>query len=566
MSGQETLQELDRIVGTTNELLLSPEVKMMDVGGGVMRPTNAMVMTNLATLLGGAMPYASVALGIAGTTDGTNFSVVSSAQDEYVQVYRNVAGEAVLVDTYPNSDAIRAVTALISSVPVSAPETVIEVTSDKEGNVGSMLTTKRLRTVPFDIYNDGPGRFWVGDGEGNASIYIDDNMVVLGQFVFFNGQDSVADPFALPPLFAPLVVTAEGYGQSLYLKNMLYKRELEPQVVASIASKDTAAMDTGPVLTMNPGEYGDSAVLNLRDVSAPDARRLMSVNVKNVPAQSVPSSPKILIIGDSISNRQGGLFIKQILEDLGFTPVFIGTINGSAVPDNSNNAAGVLGEAREGWESGDFTYAVTDRALVVAAGDESTYEEMTKTDKWPRNPFLRAATGADPASIIRNGYVFDPAFYQSRFGLQTPDIVLNLLGTNDARDRTDATVYDEVLSNDTLMHNQIRAAWPNAKIIRSIPGTAYNTERNGVWTNRYVPIIRAMQQAAVNRADAKFILAPIWALTNPEAGYVYAPGSIGLDGFSVADWSDSIHPAQAARLALFEAIAPYVAAAATNII
>ena len=107
MSGQQTIQELDRIVGTTNELLLSPEVKMMDVGDGVMRPTNAMVMTNLATLLGGAMPYASVELGLAGTVDGTNFSVLSSAQDEYVKVYRNQAGSAVYVDSYPNAEATR---------------------------------------------------------------------------------------------------------------------------------------------------------------------------------------------------------------------------------------------------------------------------------------------------------------------------------------------------------------------------------------------------------------------------------------------------------------------------
>ena len=50
MSGQQTIQELDRIVGTTNELLLSPEVKMMEVSPGVWRPTNAMVMANLATV------------------------------------------------------------------------------------------------------------------------------------------------------------------------------------------------------------------------------------------------------------------------------------------------------------------------------------------------------------------------------------------------------------------------------------------------------------------------------------------------------------------------------------
>ncbi|WP_445677734.1 SGNH/GDSL hydrolase family protein [Pseudomonas putida] len=134
MSGQDTLQELDRIVGTTNELLLSPEVKMMDVGGGAMRPTNAMVMTNLATQLGGAMPYASVALGLAGTADGTNFSVLSSADDEYVKVYRNSAGSAMFVDSYPNAEYMRKVDGKFYTTEDSGMS-IIPVATSKDGKV-----------------------------------------------------------------------------------------------------------------------------------------------------------------------------------------------------------------------------------------------------------------------------------------------------------------------------------------------------------------------------------------------------------------------------------------------
>ncbi|MBC3496182.1 sialate O-acetylesterase [Pseudomonas sp. SWRI100] len=107
MSGAEDLARLTQTIDKADELLLSPEVKMMDVGSGVMRPTNAMVMTNLATQLGGAMPYTSVAEGLSATVDGTNFSVLSSAQDEYVTVFRNESGSAVFVDAYPNADAMR---------------------------------------------------------------------------------------------------------------------------------------------------------------------------------------------------------------------------------------------------------------------------------------------------------------------------------------------------------------------------------------------------------------------------------------------------------------------------
>ena len=107
MSGPTDLARLTVTIDTANELLLSEEIKMMDVGGGVMRPTNAMVMTNLATQLGGAMPYTSVEEGLNATVGGTNFSVLSSAEDEYVNVYRNVAGAAVFVDSYPNAKSSR---------------------------------------------------------------------------------------------------------------------------------------------------------------------------------------------------------------------------------------------------------------------------------------------------------------------------------------------------------------------------------------------------------------------------------------------------------------------------
>ena len=122
MSGPSDLAKLTVTIDTANELLLTDEVKMMDVGEGVMRPTNAMVMANLSTLLGGAMPYASVEQGLLGTTSGTNFSVLSSAEDLYVTVYRNEAGEAVYVDSYPNAEATKTAKAYAESAfPLTVP-------------------------------------------------------------------------------------------------------------------------------------------------------------------------------------------------------------------------------------------------------------------------------------------------------------------------------------------------------------------------------------------------------------------------------------------------------------
>lgn len=122
MSGTQTLQELDRLVGTFNELSLSDEPKMVDVGGGVMKPTNAKILADLAAQMSGALIYTSVALGLAGTADGGYFSVLSNVEDEYITLYRNSSGEAVYVDQYPNAEATRTAKALAGAAfPLVVP-------------------------------------------------------------------------------------------------------------------------------------------------------------------------------------------------------------------------------------------------------------------------------------------------------------------------------------------------------------------------------------------------------------------------------------------------------------
>ena len=340
-------------------------------------------------------------------------------------------------------------------------------------------------------------------------------------------------------------------------------RSLAEDVVATVSSTTAVATETGQALQLNAQKFGPAAVLSLRSVSNADARKLMSLKLVGVAAQSVPVAIKVLILGDSIANRQGGTLLKLYLQALGINPVFIGTMKGSSSATPTGNA---LGEAREGWKTGDYTNASTDRALIIAPGDELAYLAMSKADQRDRNPFARAATGSDSRSIVRNGYVFDPAFYQSRFNLDTPEIVLHMMGTNNARASSLAEIYDQVLSGDTLIHSQIRAAWPSAKIIRTLPGTAYDSARNKVWEESYLPMIRGMEKSAANRADSKVIIAPVWAMMNPECGYEFTAGTIGDDGFYTSGWSDPIHPYGSSRAQLYRALTPYVAAAALNLI
>ena len=599
MSGAEDLARLTQTIDKTDELLLSPEIKMVEVSPGVFRPTNAMVMTNLATLLGGAMPYPSVALGLAGTADGTNFSVLSSADDEYMSVYRNESGAAAYVDSYPNAAKVRALEEnlgvvddkfgqLIGPTSYPSPEVEILVVADGEGGRQALLSDKRLVAPSFEIVSEG-GATIVGDAEGGAAFYSDDARTYAGPleiqpsdlpglFVVdefggvlgaFDGrsidESTQTKPFEGGLLFSPVIAVAENGASSIHVQSLLPRREQAPQVVATIASTTTSTSSSGAVLAVRPADLGGAAVLNLRTLDKPDDRRFLNLAIKSVPVQATPVPIKILLIADSIGNNQGAMLLEQYLVSLGYAPTFIGTLNGTTT-FNGSGILGPLGEARSGWETGDFTYAVTDRSQIVAPGGEAAYLAMTKTAKVEYNPFLRAATGGDPGSIVRNGYVFDVAFYKSRFGLDTPDVVINALGTNDARDRSSEEVYASVYANDVLMHSQIKAAFPAAKIIRTLPATSVDSARNALWSSHYVQIIRAMQAAAVASANPLLSIAPLWAMTNPEGGYSLPDAAPGSDGFIAGDWSDPIHPFGASRHGYYKALAPFVAAAALNLI
>lgn len=590
MSGPSDLARLTATIDTANELFLSEVPEMIDVGGGVMRPTNAKVLADLATQMAGALIYTSVALGMVGTVSGGMFSVKSSAVDEYITLYRNDAGVPVQLDTYPNATALANVAGRIAGyTPTAEAEVTALVVANKERGVVARVTNKSL-VLPAMKLSAVDGRTILRNQEGGAVLYEDGRRALFGWMEHrpttrqgtyvtnpegglicdlsgtINVDSAETDPFAAGVMFSPLLVTADGFEQTLYLKNLLPKRGLAPSVTASLNSTSTSASETGPELKLSPGKYGTGAVLNLRSISLPAARHFANVVVKNVPVQSTPKVVKVLMIGDSIVNRQGGFLLKQVLQALNITAVFVGTLRGSSSASDPNNFTGELGEGREGWETGDFTYAIADRAIVVAPGEEAAYTALAKSDQMLRNPFLRAASGGDPGSVVRNGYVFDPAFYQSRFGLETPDVVIHSLGTNDVRDRSAETIYDAVLANDTLIHSQIRAAWPLAKIVRMFPGTAINTARDALWESHYLPMLRAIQQAAANLADSKLIVAPTWALTNPETGYAFSATSPGTDGFYTGDWTDAIHPIHSTRQRLYEVVGAYSAAASLNII
>lgn len=585
MTVASELARLTQTIDSANELLLSDQIKMMDVGDGVMRPTNAKAVADLAAQMSGAMIYVSTSLGLEGTVSGGYFSVPSIEEDEYLILYRNNEGVAVEVDRYPNREAVDRVSTLVQAFSSAASESEIAIIVDSEGSRHFTLTDKRLVAPSFEVTSAAAATV-IGDAEGGVVLYADEQQTIIGHLevqrtsqagVFVTDKEGglhqdlsattvETSPFEGGLLFSPVLVTSEIHDSKIYISGLLPRRAQVKSVTAALASTTTAESQVGEVINVSAKRLGPSAVLNLRLNTDPNKRKFLPVSLKNVPVQTVPISPKILFIGDSIGARQGAFLLKQFLEELGFTPQFVGTIQGSASPTDIWNGSGPLGECHSGWQSGDFTYSNTSSALIIPPGGEAAYLALGVMAKRDRNPFLRVAVEADDASVIRNGHVFDPGFYLSRFGLETPDIVINALGTNDAYKVPLASLYSEVMENDKLIHAQVRKAWPLAKIIRTLPTNALSADRNVLWETQYVPIIRAMRAASDSLADSKITIAPLWAMTNAESGYEFSQAVADADGFYSGSWTDGTHPIGAARSELYRTLAPYVAAAALNLI
>lgn len=529
----------------------------------------------------------SIAEGLRSTVSGQNFSVLSELRPSFIQVYKNVEGVEVPLTDYPSGDALREVTGVVRTAVGTLATREYVSASDGEGGMAMRLTDDAFETLPFDARRV-PGGTYIGDSEGALDLYTSEKIVQIG-FVEFrhtsqpgffvtdaedqvipgyedNGDDTdtdtPVDPLTTGVLFTPKVCTAAAFPSTIYAANMIGRRDLAGDLVMSIGSQVGAVSKTGPAIEVKADEWGESAVLNLRKPGDFDNRKIMQLSLINVPQQA-ERTLKVLLIADSIGANQGSYLLDIYLRQMGFNPTFIGTLNGQGANSSTD---GPLGEARSGWQTSDYTYAITETATVIVPGEEAAYLAMSAVNKRSRNPFLRAAVAGDPTNLVRNGYVFDPAFYQSRFGLETPDVVVYAMGTNDANFQLPGSVYDIVLDNDRIALSQISATWPAAKIIRTIPTTPRNSVRDALWTASYVPVIRAMKQAVENQANTRITVAPLWAMSNPEVGYPIRTLPVDSDGFISAPWTGSIHPEGNGRHAYYKAMAPFVGAANLNLI
>lgn len=530
--------------------------------------------------------YPDAATGLAAAAEGGYFSVVGPDPKDFVILYRKLSGAAVEQKRWPTKASLDDVLKLIS--PNGNTEYHLSLVDDEGGIIFTVSNTSI--EAPSVALRQEEGVTALMDNEYGVTLYHDSEKTLLGPLELsytelpgayvVNEFDEVLKDLTRPEVTPPVdrllplegdilfecskIPTSEEFEVALYPKSMLTYRERFDEVEASVSGV-LADATTGDVLPISAARMGSSMVLSLRDRIAYDARRMMTVNLVDVPTQSPAIPLNVMLIGDSIGNRQGGFFLDKYLRLMGGIPTFVGTLNGSAIASDSNNATGPLGEAREGWETGDYTYQVTDRVSIVAPGGESAYLSSSKTVKAPINPFLRVATGADNSELVRNGMIFDFAYYLTRYSLATPDVIGITLGTNDARDRTAEEIRAVVKANLKIMITQIRAAAPLAKVIISIPGTSFSS-RNELWTTDYSEVIKAFREVKADLADPLVSIAPLWAMCNHETGYSFSSTIKGADGFSNVAFSDPTHPIGSNRETLYKSFAPFFMAAKLNLI
>lgn len=292
-------------------------------------------------------------------------------------------------------------------------------------------------------------------------------------------------------------------------------------------------------------------------VGSSDMRVSRSVAVRRA-ANRFTGAKNILMIGDSLTNFAMPGILKQVLEACGMTPTFIGKYNSALQGSSATSTDGPLAEGQPGWEFGDWTYAKTDRIGPLEPGDEAAYEAMTKAQKFDVNAWLRPEVGTEASA--RNGYVFDPEFWRTRWSvnLAIPDVVLLNLGTNDARDNAPPATFDAVRDGLEIMVPALRAAWPSAEIGLYFPAVPMTLEGANRWTHEHAEIARIYLEYVRDLGDAKVNFIAGYAHMSQDVGWELTTESTTPAGTAQALVSDSIHFNEIPRRELAEPLAAFV--------
>lgn len=306
-----------------------------------------------------------------------------------------------------------------------------------------------------------------------------------------------------------------------------------------------------------------SARLMMRARGQSAERQVLPVIVETV-ALPVTASPRILMIGDSLTRQVRADLIKRRLQVMGMTAEFIGTVTLDGVSGD-----GPLGEGRAGWRWADYTHQLTAPSQPIAPGGEAAYLALPQSGSGSKagyNPFIRAATGGDPADLVYNGCTVDIDFYLDRFGLADPDIVIvGLFANGIASAATMEEALAEITAGVHVYHTRLRERLPNAWIAYTADGRPREPVSDAFWAARQAPGLRHLIATVQSLGDPKADVLPNWAHMSPEAWRFDLAAADAL-GIQAATISDSVHSYSSIALnGAVEIAARYIAVQASKL-
>lgn len=593
MSGAQDLQLFEQLVDNANSLFLSDEDFV--VINGVTKPTLKKIYADFMASTGTFITVDDGLEATNGTGTNNRFFTVPEAGNTYETRYRNDAGVAVQVGRISSAEAVDTVLSMLRPIEGTALYDLLDDLGFVWGDInvdGFNLPGLSVQADPAAGTKilDGNGFLIMEDTAAGTSLgalawreipyeglwQTDMQGFIISDLNYLSGGSDL--PAALPssiPYMAREVCGVDGVPLNLYVDSLVEVRSDTDLTRATLAAEtNPVIVSSSEVIQFTPSDMGPTAKLYTRPLRGDaSSRTVLDLIVRSAPSPPVGAAPapKILLFGDSIGNHQGPMLLNQFLTQWGYAPTFVGTYPSSIAESDGWNRLGPVCEAKQSWSGNQFSNEDTTRS-PIAVGDEAAYLAGTKAYMSGFNPFLRLATGPDPAGFVKNGYIFDAAFYQQRFGLEAPTIIINALNTNDFRDQSAADIYNTVYENDILFHTQFRAAWPSAKIIRCMPGAARNSgtgarDRDALWTSHYIPAIRAMLDARAALADPNISVASSWAFYSQEAGYTLEAGTVDpATGAVTAQLSDWLHPQGSTRRQYYQYLSGHAACAAVDLI
>ncbi len=323
-----------------------------------------------------------------------------------------------------------------------------------------------------------------------------------------------------------------------------------------------ARVSGGSVLPDTKRLASTTTLLLQNSQASGDAFSKFNVATTVIPPASVSGlSKRVLFIGDSLT-QWAGLSVQAIrrLQGMGATITPIGTVTmRSNVPGDGTE----LGEGRTGREYADYINEHTDVLQPLPVGNEATYLALPSDDRVAFNPFIRVATGSDPAARVFNGYIFDLRFYLTRFGFSDPDVVVINLGTNDILQNRDADAVAQVTRGLTVMTAQIRAALPAAKIL-----VTSNATGRKFFDDRWGPAYQAVNAEHVRfvraSGDTNLFNVPLFCTVDRDSGYDVAGTLNANTGEIVGTVDDDIHYGPSGLCQAGEVLAAFIAGAALS--